>query len=68
MRLLYDAMPAKLRAAHAPNSAELAPRVVGAIRAGDIVMVKGSLGTKMAPIVAALRQLGETPAKAANGN
>jgi UDP-N-acetylmuramoyl-tripeptide--D-alanyl-D-alanine ligase len=68
MRLLYDALPAKLRAAHASTSTELTPRVASAVRAGDVVMVKGSLGTKMAPIVAALRQLGEVPPKAANGN
>ncbi|MCC6470371.1 MAG: UDP-N-acetylmuramoylalanyl-D-glutamyl-2,6-diaminopimelate--D-alanyl-D-alanine ligase [Alphaproteobacteria bacterium] len=68
MRRLFDALPAKLRAGHAANSAELIARVVGAVRAGDVVMVKGSLGTKMAPIVAALRQLADTSPKAANGN
>jgi UDP-N-acetylmuramoyl-tripeptide--D-alanyl-D-alanine ligase len=68
MRRMYDALPARLRAAHAASSVELAPRVVGAVRAGDIVMVKGSLGSKMAPIVAALRHLSETPPRAANGN
>jgi UDP-N-acetylmuramoyl-tripeptide--D-alanyl-D-alanine ligase len=68
MKKMFDALPAKLRAVHAANSGELAPRVVGAVRAGDIVMVKGSLGTRMAPIVAALRQLSATPPKAANGN
>ena len=68
MRRLYDALPAKLRGAHAANSAELLPRVVGAVRSGDVVMVKGSLGSKMAPIVAALRAIAQAPPRAANGN
>jgi hypothetical protein len=31
--------------------------VLSAIRAGDVVMVKGSLGSRMAPIVKALQFL-----------
>jgi UDP-N-acetylmuramoyl-tripeptide--D-alanyl-D-alanine ligase len=31
--------------------------VLAAIRAGDVVMVKGSLGSRMAPIVKALQKL-----------
>jgi len=38
------------------------------VRAGDVVMVKGSLGTNMAPIVAALRNLSDAAPAAANGN
>jgi UDP-N-acetylmuramoyl-tripeptide--D-alanyl-D-alanine ligase len=68
MRKLYDALPAKLRGAHAANSAELTPRIVGAVRAGDVVVVKGSLGSKMAPIVAALLAVSDAPPRAANGN
>ena len=68
MRKLYDALPAKLRGAHATNSAELTPRVVGAVRAGDVVLVKGSLGMKMAPVVAALSAISDAPPRAANGN
>ncbi|MGQ0675306.1 MAG: UDP-N-acetylmuramoylalanyl-D-glutamyl-2, 6-diaminopimelate--D-alanyl-D-alanine ligase, partial [Rhodospirillales bacterium] len=68
MRRLYDALPAKPRGAHAANSAELAPRVVGAVRAGDVVLVKGSLGSRMALIVAALLALSDSPPQAANGN
>jgi len=68
MRKLYDALPVKLRGAHAANSAELLPRVVGAVRAGDVVLVKGSLGSKMAPIVAALSAVADAPPRAANGN
>ena len=55
---LDAALPAKIRCAHAPDSAALLPLVVKAVRAGDVVMVKGSLGSKMAPIVQALLALG----------
>jgi len=55
---LANALPEALRGAHAPDSAALLPHVTGAVRAGDVVMVKGSLGSKMAPIVQALLALG----------
>jgi len=55
---LDAALPAALRGAHAADSAALLPRVTAAVRAGDVVMVKGSLGSKMAPIVQALLALG----------
>jgi len=68
MRRLYDALPAKQRGAHAANSQALLPRVVGAVRAGDVVVVKGSLGSRMAPIVATLLAVADAPPRAANGN
>ncbi len=43
-----------------PTSATLAPKVAATLRAGDVVMVKGSLGTDMAPIVAEIRGLDAT--------
>jgi UDP-N-acetylmuramoyl-tripeptide--D-alanyl-D-alanine ligase len=55
---LDAALPQAIRGAHAPDSAALQPLVVKAVRAGDVVMVKGSLGSKMAPIVQALLALG----------
>jgi len=51
MRALDAALPASMRGPHAAESAALAPVVAAALRAGDVVMVKGSLGTRMAPIV-----------------
>ena len=54
MRHLAEALPKDLVAAHAGSSAEMAPIIAAAVRAGDVVTVKGSLGTNMAPIVAAL--------------
>ncbi len=51
MRALFDATPASKRAAHASNSAELAPTIRRALRANDIVMIKGSLGSAMGVVV-----------------
>ena len=54
-RALYDAAPAGMRAAWAERSSELAEPIAEAFRAGDVVMVKGSNGSRMGPLVAALR-------------
>jgi UDP-N-acetylmuramoyl-tripeptide--D-alanyl-D-alanine ligase len=56
MRALFEALPAPRRGAWAETSAELEEAVVNEIRPGDVVMVKGSLGSKMGPIVAALNR------------
>ena len=55
MKHLHDALPPERRGAWTPTSAELVPHVLAELRAGDVVMVKGSLGSHMAPIVAAIR-------------
>jgi UDP-N-acetylmuramoyl-tripeptide--D-alanyl-D-alanine ligase len=72
MAELHRALPMKMRGAHAPDSQALIPAVVRAVRPGDVVLVKGSLGSRMAPIVAALRDLdaagAEAPPLAANGH
>jgi UDP-N-acetylmuramoyl-tripeptide--D-alanyl-D-alanine ligase len=62
MARLYDALPATVRGAHAANSEQLVPMVRAAVNAGDVVVVKGSLGSRMGRIVDALL------AGAANGN
>jgi UDP-N-acetylmuramoyl-tripeptide--D-alanyl-D-alanine ligase len=54
---LWQALPAGQRGGYAEDSAALEPQVVSAIRAGDVVMVKGSLGSRMAPIVKALQRV-----------
>src|SRR5215472_4016660 len=56
MHALWDALPASRRGGYADNSAALEAQVVPAIRAGDAVMVKGSLGSRMGPIVKALQR------------
>jgi UDP-N-acetylmuramoyl-tripeptide--D-alanyl-D-alanine ligase len=58
MKSLWDALPAALRGAWAPAAAELAPSVTGAVRAGDVIMVKGSNGSRAGTIAAALAALG----------
>ncbi len=55
MRLLFDKLPAHVQAGWSQTSGELAEGVAGALRAGDAVMIKGSLGTRMAPIVEAVK-------------
>jgi UDP-N-acetylmuramoyl-tripeptide--D-alanyl-D-alanine ligase len=51
---LWEALPSERRGGYAVTSAALESDVLDAVRAGDAVMVKGSLGSKMAPIVKAL--------------
>ena len=58
MRLPFDAIPAACRGAHAADSAALAPIVASAVRAGDAVLVKGSLGSRMRAVVQALDRVG----------
>ena len=61
MRNLFDAVPAALRGAHAEDSAALAPIVASAIAAGDAILVKGSLGSRMKRVVEALDGLTHVP-------
>jgi UDP-N-acetylmuramoyl-tripeptide--D-alanyl-D-alanine ligase len=56
MHALWEALPSGARGGYAETATELEPTVLGAIRDGDAVMVKGSLGSKMGPIVRALLQ------------
>jgi UDP-N-acetylmuramoyl-tripeptide--D-alanyl-D-alanine ligase len=56
MRALWEALPSRARGGYAEMAAGLESAVLGAIRAGDAVMVKGSLGSKMGPLVKALER------------
>ena len=56
MRALWEALPSRARGGYSETAAGLEPMVVSAIRADDAVMVKGSLGSKMGPIVRALER------------
>ncbi len=56
MRALWEALPSERRAGYAENSASLEPQVLAAVRSGDAVMVKGSFGSRMGPIVKALER------------
>jgi UDP-N-acetylmuramoyl-tripeptide--D-alanyl-D-alanine ligase len=53
---LYEALPASRRGAYAKTAEELRPKLVGAVGPGDAIMVKGSLGSRMAPLVEALKR------------
>ncbi len=55
-RSLYDRMPPALQGAHAGDAESLAPLVAAAVRPGDAVLVKGSLGSRMRVVVRALEQ------------
>jgi UDP-N-acetylmuramoyl-tripeptide--D-alanyl-D-alanine ligase len=57
MKHLWEALPESQRGAYASSASELSPLVVAAVKAGDVVMVKGSNGSKMAEIVRALSAL-----------
>ena len=52
-------MPAAIRGAHTPDSAALAPIVARAVAAGDAILIKGSLGSRMKLVVNALEQRAE---------
>jgi UDP-N-acetylmuramoyl-tripeptide--D-alanyl-D-alanine ligase len=56
MHALWEALPSGARGGYAESSAALEPAVLDSIRAGDAVMVKGSLGSKMGPIVKTLER------------
>jgi UDP-N-acetylmuramoyl-tripeptide--D-alanyl-D-alanine ligase len=64
MRNLWDALSTGRRGGYADSSASLETQAVAAIRPGDAVMVKGSLGSKMKRIVNALEK--RFPGKAAH--
>jgi UDP-N-acetylmuramoyl-tripeptide--D-alanyl-D-alanine ligase len=56
MRSLWEALPSERRGGYADTSAGLESLVLAAIRPGDAIMVKGSLGSQMALIVKALER------------
>ncbi len=55
-RALFDAAPAAMRAAWAERSRDIQAELTSALRGGDVVMVKGSNGSRMGPVVAGLRE------------
>jgi UDP-N-acetylmuramoyl-tripeptide--D-alanyl-D-alanine ligase len=64
MRNLWDALSTGKRGGYAESAAALEAQVVAAIRAGDAITIKGSLGSKMKTIVTALEK--RFPGKAAH--
>jgi UDP-N-acetylmuramoyl-tripeptide--D-alanyl-D-alanine ligase len=62
MKHLYEALPPAKQGLWAATSAELADSPLALVRAGDVVMAKGSLSMKMALIVDAITNLGQSVA------
>jgi UDP-N-acetylmuramoyl-tripeptide--D-alanyl-D-alanine ligase len=54
MQALWEALPPERRGGYAETAAEIEAAVIASVQAGDAVMVKGSLGSKMGPIVRSL--------------
>ena len=60
MRALYDVLPSDKRGRWVESAEELAAEVHHLIDAGDVVLVKGSKGSKVSLVVTALRKLAKT--------
>ena len=61
MKSLWDALPPTRRGGYAESAAELAPQVSRTAEPGDLVMVKGSNGSKAGAVAAALSALDLAP-------
>jgi len=55
MQMLFDQLQPARQGAWTEASAQLTPPLLDAVREGDVVMVKGSLATRMAPLVEAVQ-------------
>jgi UDP-N-acetylmuramoyl-tripeptide--D-alanyl-D-alanine ligase len=64
MEALWQALPSERRGGYAKDAGALEGEVVAAVRGGDAVMVKGSFGSRMGPIVKALVRRYPAPATA----
>ncbi|SEQ40589.1 UDP-N-acetylmuramoyl-tripeptide--D-alanyl-D-alanine ligase [Faunimonas pinastri] len=56
MKTLWDELPDACRGAYAATAAELEPILVDAIRPGDVIMLKASLGTRFGPVVETIKR------------
>jgi UDP-N-acetylmuramyl pentapeptide synthase len=54
MHALWQALPSGRRGGYAESASALEQSLIATVRAGDAVMIKGSLGSKMGPLVKAL--------------
>lgn len=59
MRALYDALPARRRGGHAATAAEMGQTIARRLGPGDVVMVKGSHGSRMREVIARLSTAAE---------
>jgi UDP-N-acetylmuramoyl-tripeptide--D-alanyl-D-alanine ligase len=67
MHALWTALPASQRGAYAQTPQELAQILIPKLRPGDVVMIKGSNGSKASLIVSALGAAAIRPSPAAQG-
>ena len=67
MKFLWDALPENRRGGYAQSAEALAPQVVAAVEPGDVVMVKGSNGSKASAVAAALAALDRVQTPGARG-
>jgi UDP-N-acetylmuramoyl-tripeptide--D-alanyl-D-alanine ligase len=54
MQALWQTLPSATRGGYAETAEALQADVIAAVRSGDAIMIKGSLGSKMGPMVKAL--------------
>jgi UDP-N-acetylmuramoyl-tripeptide--D-alanyl-D-alanine ligase len=64
---LHDALPGAKRGLHAETAEDLARQIPRELRPGDIVLVKGSKGSRISRVVDALRKLGQAAAEDRRG-
>jgi UDP-N-acetylmuramoyl-tripeptide--D-alanyl-D-alanine ligase len=62
-RHLHDALPQAMRGLHAATGEDVLTAVLDEVRAGDVVLVKGSRGMALERLVAALVDMRPTPAR-----
>ena len=55
MKGLYDTLPAAMQGGYEPAASALAPLVLQSLQAGDAIIVKGSNGTRLGPLVDAIK-------------
>ncbi len=56
MRALWESLPRSRRGAYAETAEALKPALLETVRGGDVVMIKGSLGSRMGPLVEAVKR------------
>lgn len=61
MKSLWDALPSTRRGGYAETAGALAPEIARAVKPGDVVMVKGSNGSKAGVVATALSTIGVVP-------
>ncbi len=64
---LQDALPRSMRGGHGADSRAAAGLILDTAAAGDVVMVKGSLGSRMAVVIEAILNSDAPAPRAANG-